>query len=183
MVHIHISGLCILKLVCSDELSTLALLLIRPPRSKASESNQLQFLDSLQLNLTRAPLDAFSLSHNHIKLYQTMTKWRKESISTLRGSTEGSFVRKVWNWLQMVVHRLLGESMGRASMKVAMFSRQCSIVPPAGRLFLLFKPWSAQSHKPLQGYIMKFYKRRYFHLTDHSVLINHNAHDGRDLGH
>lgn len=67
----------------------------------------------------------------------------EESISTLRGSTEGSFVRKVWNWLQMVVHRLLGESMGRASMKEAMFSRQCSIVPPAGRLFLLFKPYRA----------------------------------------
>lgn len=77
-----------------------------------------------------------------------MTKYSDELISTFRGSTEGSFVRKVWNWLQMVVHRLLGESMGSASMKVAMLSRQCSIVPPAGRLFLLFKPWEAGRHKP-----------------------------------
>lgn len=44
----------------------------------------------------------------------------------------------------MVVHRLLGDSMGRASMKEAMFSKQCSIVPPAGRLFLLFKPYKAE---------------------------------------
>lgn len=77
-----------------------------------------------------------------------MTKYSDELISTFRGSTEGSFVRKVWNWLQMVVHRLLGESMGSASMKVAMLSRQCSIVPPAGRFFLLFKPWEAGRHKP-----------------------------------
>lgn len=101
---------------------------------------------SVLLNPTRAPLDAFSSGPNHILPYQTMTKWTAESISTFRGSTEGSFVRKVWNWLQMVVHRLLGESMGSASMKVAMLSRQCSIVPPAGRLFLLFKPWRAQRH-------------------------------------
>lgn len=148
---------------------------IWPPRSKASQSNQLLFWDSLQLNPTRAPLDAFYSNCNHIKPYQTMTKWAEESISTLSGSTEGSFVRKVWNWLQMVVHRLLGESMGSASMKVAMFSRQCSIVPPAGKLFLLFSPWEAQRHQPWQRYIMESYKRGYFHLTDHSVLINHNA--------
>lgn len=126
---------------------------------------------------SRALLDAFSSRHNDIKPYQTMTKWPEESISTFRGSTEGSFVRKVWNWLQMVVHRLLGESMGRASMKVAMLSRQCSIVPPAGRLFLLLRPWRAQRHKPGLAYIKKFYKQRYFHLTGHSVLIHHSDHD------
>lgn len=60
---------------------------------------------------------------------------------TLSGRTAGSLVRNVWNWLQMVVHRLLGESMGRVSMKVAMLSRQCSIAPPAGRDFLLFSPY------------------------------------------
>lgn len=87
----------------------------------------------------------FSSSRNHIKPYQTMTEWAEELVSTFRGSTEGSFARKVWNWLQMVVHRLLGESMGRASMKEAMLSRQCSMVLPAGRLFLLFKPWQAEA--------------------------------------
>lgn len=59
---------------------------------------------------------------------------------TLSGRTQGSFVKKVWNWLLIVVQRLLGESIGKASMKEAMFSKQRSIAPPVGKFFLVFKP-------------------------------------------
>lgn len=55
----------------------------------------------------------------------------------------------------MVVHRLLGESMGSASMKEAMFSRQCSIVPPAGRLFLLFKPYRTEGQTRLSNKLLE----------------------------
>lgn len=105
-----------------------------------------------------------------------MTERTEGSISTLRGSTEGSFVRKVWNWLQMVVHRLLGESMGRASMKEAMFSRQCSIVPPAGRLFLLFKPYGTEGQTRLSNKLLNGVSLR---LLNHWVGINHLAHEKR----
>lgn len=44
-----------------------------------------------------------------------------------------------------MVQRLLGESIGKASIKVAMFSKQRSIAPPAGKLFLLFKPWETKT--------------------------------------
>lgn len=59
---------------------------------------------------------------------------------TFRGKTQGSLAKKVWNWLLMIAQRLLGESMGKASMKVAMFSKQRIIAPPAGKFFLLFRP-------------------------------------------
>lgn len=124
--------------------------IIKGTDQTCNKSSPLETLVESLENIHNNPL--WFLIHSFPTVSVHPDQWRYRSFQrsihhTFSGKTQGSLVRKVWNWLLIVVQRLLGESIGKASIKVAIFSKQRSIAPPAGKFFLLFKPWETKQEQ------------------------------------